>query len=126
MGTSKNYDLGTKTLKKFEYNKLGSINGISIIKSDANISNGLPRHSVTSKCYIIYDRDKKKITQVGFYNEKNELYKRMDWGHNHKQFKEGTPHIQYFDEKNTTREPNEEELKLFNAIKEKNFYDKKY
>ena len=96
--------------------------GFEIIKSSDSRGNGAPKFSNGSKVYLIYAPDKKKISQVAYYNDNNEIYKRMDWEHEHKNFKKGIPHIQYY-ETNYTRNPNEEELKLFNKIKENNFYE---
>lgn len=120
MGTSKNYDLGTKTVTKFEYETIGVINGVSVIKYKSGRGNGAPNYSNTSKAYYIYNNEKKRITQVVFYDENNKLERRMDWEHGHKEFKKGTPHIQYFDSE-FTRNPNNEELKHFNLLKENNF-----
>ncbi len=122
MGTNKSYDFKHKKIIKFEYSTIGQIDGIKVIKFSGQRGNGAPLHSNKSKIYIIFTPDKKRITYVAFYDENYKFYKRMDWEHSHYQFPKGTPHIQYQDD-NTTREPNAEELALFNKIKEQNFYE---
>lgn len=122
MGTNKNYDYKTKKITQFEYTTIGQISGKKIIKFSGKRGNGAPFHSNQSRIYIIYSPEKKRITQVAYYNENNEFYKRMDWEHSHYEFKKWSPHIQYT-ENNFTREPNAEELALFNKIKEQNFYE---
>lgn len=122
MGTNKNYDYKDKKITKFEYSTIGQISGNKIIKYSGERGNGAPLHSNNSKIYIIYSPDKKRITQVAYYDENNIFYKRMDWEHSHYEFKKLSPHIQFSDNK-ITREPNAEELALFNKIKEQNFYE---
>ncbi len=122
MGTSRNYDYKNKKITKFEYNTIGNIDGYLVIKSSDVRGNGAPKFSNSSKIYIIYAPDKKRITYVAFYDKNNQFYKRMDWEHSHYEFPKGKPHIQYLNN-NITREPNPEELEIFKKIKEQNFYE---
>lgn len=120
MGSDKYYDALTGKVTVHNYISLGEINNIKVIMSTGEVDNGLPRHSITSNIYFYYSKKKKAIIRVGFYDENHTLIKRMDWDHTHKDFKKGTPHIQYFTD-NEAHALNEEEQKIFDELKRRNF-----
>lgn len=120
MGTTKNYNKLTGEITKFEYETIGHVYDIPIIQSTEERNSGIPKYSHDSSSYVIYDRDKKRITQVAFYDPNHEVDRRMDWEHGHKEFLIGSPHVQSF-ANNSTRQANEYEQKIFNEIKRRNF-----
>ena len=120
MGDSKNYDALNGKITNFHYVTIGHVFEIPIIKTIAEINNGIPKYRNSSQAYVIFDRDVNQITQVVFYKENGEFDRRMEWGHTHGKFVKGTPHVQYFWNKET-RSPNEYEQKIFDEIKRRNF-----
>lgn len=122
MGDTKYYDRKNKVVTEYKYRTVGRVNNIEVIELKDG-QNKIPIYSSNAKMYFIKDSYSNKIVQVAFYNEENRHYKRMDWEHNHREFKQGEPHIQFLDNKEY-RAPNKEEQKIFDMLKERNFeYD---
>ena len=119
MGTQRNAGSrilnGVRDMEKFEWKTVGILpSGVKVIQHTTQNNATNPQFSHSSKVYAVADPKDKKIKQIVAYDDINQMSKEINWGHKHNEFAKGEVHVHYDERnRNLTRKPNKEELKLY-------------
>lgn len=121
MGNTRWFEGGKK---EPEYVVVEEYFGIKIIKPIGKNNTNTPLYSNSSEFYATYNPTTKFVTKISCYDKVThvKLYD-IEWGHNHGKFKKGTPHVQYYNNKERDKTkayaPNKKQYKLYLMFKDK-------
>lgn len=104
-----------------DYEVVDEVDGVKVLKKKNSKSNSLPTYSDSAKYYATYDNNTGEIKQISCYDDTThaKLYD-IDWEHDHGEFKKGTPHVHYYDDKKKSSDakaPTTEQMELYKKFK---------